>query len=350
MTRSYYWLFMGLLFSLVDSGCTSSAVDAGDVLQTVVGTDSSVSVDQQAVPFGCTEVTGITVKSVRSRAWEFAIDTNATSVSISGLTDTDELAVVNSLTHDGEVWVPSGWWDGSSADLHLGCCVRVASWPGIALALMPSAPTRELPSGTWNVELSHSVEQLRVSARYGVPTGRLTLPVLAYYESGLVADVIADSLGEASAMLSAAADIEFEVLGMSEITEGELRSSDVTRFGPARSDLRDVLHIVFSLSLESNALGASLVGGPPSQSAVLIDAGRFRVPRTVAHEAMHYLGLWHLTEVAQPDVHDPLPDTPFYDRNNLMSSDIEGGTALSSQQILLSRRHPILLGASNPCD
>ncbi|MEC8022982.1 MAG: hypothetical protein VX223_03550 [Myxococcota bacterium] len=350
MTRSSYWRFMGLLFSLVDFGCTSGAVEAGDLLQTDTGADSSVSVDQQSVPLGCTEVTGITVKPLSSRTWEFAIDRNATSVSISGLTENNELAVVNSLTHEGEIWIPSDWWDGSSADLHLGCCVRVASWPGIALALVPSAPTREVPSGTWNVELSHSVEQPRVSARYGVPTGRLILPVLAYYESSLAADVIADNLEEASAMLSAAAEIEFDVLGMSEITEGELRSSDVTRFGPARSDSRDVLHIVFSLSLEGNALGASLVGGPPSQSAVLIDAGRFRVPRTIAHEAMHYLGLWHLTEVAQPDVHDPLSDTPFYDQNNLMSSDIEGGTALSAQQILMSRRHPILLGASNPCD
>ena len=94
----------------------------------------------------------------------------------------------------------------------------------------------------------------------------------------------------------------------------------------------------------------SPVGGPLDAGNVLVEYDSDTNPRTLAHELMHYLGLWHLTETAQPDIHDPIGDTPHYDDSNLMSPGLDGGFSLTDQQRDIARRHPILVGGDNRCE
>jgi hypothetical protein len=62
---------------------------------------------------------------------------------------------------------------------------------------------------------------------------------------------------------------------------------------------------------------------------------------TMAHEAGHYLGLFHASEQALfgPQLHDPLPDTPENDDQNLMHYNNLGNT-ISAQQGAVIRSNP----------
>ena len=152
-----------------------------------------------------------------------------------------------------------------------------------------------------------------------------------------------------SKVLAEAADINIEVIDVLDHSFSELGASAIGDFSLAGEDDREAVHVVLVSSLEGSIRGLSPVGGPMVGGTVLLAYGSGSNPRTLAHELSHFLGLWHLTEAAQSDIHDPLPDTPHYDGDNLMSVVPDGGTSLTQQQVALVRRHPVLRGAENAC-
>ena len=90
-------------------------------------------------------------------------------------------------------------------------------------------------------------------------------------------------------------------------------------------------------------LGASPPPGAPA-GAVVVRGDAPALGRTIAHELGHYLGLFHLTEPASPDIHDPLSDTPLADPDNLMAVDGDG-LVLTPDQRAVAREHPAVRGS-----
>jgi len=139
---------------------------------------------------------------------------------------------------------------------------------------------------------------------------------------------------EALASATEGAEPGVNLIFVSEIVDG---SSPLAGFG-------------LILGIAGGIPGPTL-GQGTGRSAVLIrtaevpaDAG-LPIPadlgNTMAHEAGHYLGLFHSSEQALlgPQLHDPLPDTAENDNQNLMHFNNVGNT-ISEQQGVVIRSNP----------
>lgn len=300
-------------------------------------------------PPSCTRVLEAEVEALDDSRWTFTLDSHVNSALVFARSPNNELVAVDGLVVEDQTWVETGWHTGDGAALYLRCCVRIAAWPGMALASLPSNPLREVPAGRWTVTLGDKLEAPTVHVRYGEPEGTLKLPVVLHRPIAEPAVEVSAYVDEASAVLSEAADITIDVIEVLEHSFSELGASTLGDFPAALLDERKAVHVVLVPSLEGGIRGLSPVGGPLVGGTVLLAYQPGGNPRTLAHELSHFLGLWHLTEAVQSDIHDPLPDTPHYDSENLMSAMPDGGTSLTQQQAELVRRHPLLQGAENVC-
>ena len=333
-----------------DAGTPSMDIAAG--VDTVLDADGDVP---RSAPV-CTRVTELSVREVRADSWSFDSSDEAVSLVISAAGKGSEWAAITRLHLDGDEWLTPNWWSGLGADLHLGCCIRAAAWPGIALAALPSSPGRLIGSGTWDFQASGEMDsEPTVFARYGIATGQLQLPLVLHGTQQDMESAQAAWVKAASVLLQASADISLQVIDTVDLDTTALVEARGVQYQPANSAVQNALHVVLvpeastAGPLADGIDGLSVVGGPVQGGAIFLRVQQTDISRTLAHEICHYLGLWHLTETAQPDIHDPLSDTPFYDANNLMSAEQGGGSELSPQQVDIIRRHPLLRGATNRC-
>mgnify|MGYP001237295665 CR=1 FL=1 len=139
---------------------------------------------------------------------------------------------------------------------------------------------------------------------------------------------------EALASATAGADAGVNLIFVEEIVDG---SSPLSGFG-------------LILGIAGGIPGPTL-GQGTGRSAVLIrtadvpEGAGLEIPanlgNTMAHEAGHYLGLFHSSEQALfgPQLHDPIPDTAENDNQNLMHFNNLGNT-ISEQQGAVLRSNP----------
>jgi hypothetical protein len=118
---------------------------------------------------------------------------------------------------------------------------------------------------------------------------------------------------------------------------------------------------LFPLAGLAGALpGPALVAGTPTSGVLIGPSDDLRVPgaqaagigRTMAHEACHFLGLYHTKELAPQfgrTIEDPIADTKADDQENLMYPVDEAlqSATLSKGQVTVIRRNPLLIPLSD---
>ena len=175
------------------------------------------------------------------------------------------------------------------------------------------------------------------------------MPLIVHYSDEESTPAVLEAMEAANHLVREMANIELEVLEYRLMTaDDRQRLDEPSDFQPALQDTRVAAHLVFADAWEEGVSGATVVGGPLRHGAIFVAAQRLDNTRTIAHEIMHYLGLWHLTELERTDIHDPLGDTSLFDPNNLMSARADGGVELTPQQLSMVRRHPILTATCAP--
>ena len=353
MHRAVTWVLVHVVIFVALAACRSSppaqVADNGQDGQGERDTDVYTPPDIALPAPDCTKVEAVAVNPLADSQWEFELGPHAVSAVVTSWSNVASLSAIDGLVVNNETWVEPGWRESGDSVLYLRCCVRVAAWPGIATMVMPSSPARVIPEGSWTVSLTSALSTPSVYVRYGEAAGTLQLPIVVHRPQAVPEAEANRYVLDASAILADAANVEVDVVDGQTHSEQALGLSAIGDFPAARDDVRDVLHVVLVPKIDGDTVGVSPVGGPVSGGIVVVEYTTASLPRTLAHELTHFLGLWHLTESAQPDIHDPLPDTPLYDDNNLMSVELFGGVSLSDQQVSIVRRHPILRGALNGC-
>ena len=288
---------------------------------------------------------------------------------------------------------------------HIVCLIcdnRISSGESAHGVLVPNAPDVPMQAGTWSfnvmsfsvsnggnpfgaptIELEDSTYDLRVSvlepADGVLPTaGRLGLNLWFTGSDGLTAET-----AQTDARIQEAVTKFVETYAAIGVAVGPVRYQDidigidtVDSISGAGNDFEALasatdgaepgVNLIFVAEIVdgSSPLGGfglilGIAGGIPGptlgqgtgRSAVLIrtaeipDGAGLPVPadlgNTMAHEAGHYLGLFHSSEQALfgPQLHDPLPDTAENDEQNLMHYNNLGNT-ISVEQGNVIRRNP----------
>ncbi|MCO4762825.1 MAG: hypothetical protein KC502_15025 [Myxococcales bacterium] len=307
----------------------------------------------------------------------------------------------------GQTWVHTGW-EGQQQNLGGQMCVsclwRVAPSATTGAALAPNSPSTLLVPGTYTFSIgnrkrmqlspfqppviSHPPGTVHVTVavktaakpKSSLPkTGVLNLNLYFTGATGLTAKT-AKTDKKLATWLATLKSIYSQVgLSIGTISYTDIDAGfqvvDAVGAGP-NSDFEELaeltaksgwgVNVVFVRQIVAPQVGGAILGiaggapGPSGiqgsgRSAVLV-ATEPTIPGNVkwdpgaviAHEAGHYLGLYHSSENNYggfaPAVHDPLPDTPPNDLSNLMYfNGAAGGTKLTAQQGAVLRGNPWVL-------
>jgi hypothetical protein len=296
--------------------------------------------------------------------------------------DDDRLAIARGF--------PGGWFSDN----------RVTAAEGVAAFALPSTPDVGLAPGTWSLRFTSARRSLEAGGfvvdpgeapalhviPIGVPEspGDAVLPIALLFSGtgGLTAASWADDLDmarvvEVASEALAAIDVELRVAGAADVTDPAL---DVVTLGEGceAGELDDLLarevpapgvpiHVVerFECVIDGgldvgrgiHGLSAGLPGPAwvfgTRRSGVAIAAGELLstpdlLGLALAHELLHFLGLFHTKEndlFGAPDHYDPISDTPEGSaaEANLMHYAVDGDSALSDGQAWVVRSSPWLL-------
>ena len=328
---------------------------------------------------------------------EVPAGTGSLSVAITGQTGRS-YALGSLVSPEGDVLVGAGWFTSPTnpggAQLCLTCTNRIASSQGAHGALVPNNPSVTMSPGAWSLQIAAfdvvmgeffeppTVTPVADSAEVTIvlkdapdpPKGWLDLNLFFTGAGGLDATNAPDD----PRIVEAIADIEalYDQVG---IGLGELRyadldpqfqvieslsgpDSDFERAASATAGAQPGINLIFVRDIidGSSPLGGfgvilGVSGGIPgpigvqgsARSAVFVDvelddaAAGSSLGVTAAHEMGHYLGLFHSSEMPFVGIHDPLPDTPDNDAQNLMY--FEGSATdgiLTPQQGAVMRANP----------
>ena len=303
-------------------------------------TSDVIGADVSAGDAPCVAVVPLAITGVDFDVPPDALSVHLTATAMGRLT-------TSTLSVDDEALVKEDWFQESELPFCLSCTVRVGIQDGVHTVQAPNGLPIGL-AGAWRWEvaaLDGGSPVARAWAKVGsaLPaTGQLKLAV--HYPEGGQEVGLADRVSQ----ILQGAGVTVEVRAITyqppeRVVRGDL--SDLT----AQSDRRkDEVAVYFVERLEGEdgtALhGLSPVPGPYGDAAdhtgVVVWADTPRdVPRVLAHELGHYLGLWHTYEAKNPALKDPLGDTPVGDSNNLMTPGADGDM-LSPEQGIVVRGHP----------
>lgn len=251
--------------------------------------------------------------------------------------------------------VPDGWLERSSGgNVCIECVARVTVGFARHVALVPNRPGIVVEPGVWSASFARlngegATGELVVTALVGdLAVTRRSLPVtvLLAGEADLAGAAGLDSALDRLTSIYEAAGI---TLTATAVPAPDLARAPTAESVAALSPIAGLSVVLVDQIVTADGtalLGLSPTPGAVPSGVVFVTRDAPDLGRAMAHEIGHFLGLFHPNEPNQRDLHDPVPDTPLTDSDNLMDV-FADGVSLTPQQRALIGSHPAL---SFECD
>jgi Pregnancy-associated plasma protein-A len=242
-----------------------------------------------------------------------------------------------------------------------------APFPGTATALVPNAPDVHVIDGLWTIEVESDAVKIDTVRFAVVPQrarekGTLSLKLHftgARYGEEALTSATAKKRSDFQDELAAFRDrfrqvniaVRFEYTDVSSVFQKPKATGPAslsTLFG-LESASPDVLHVYFVEQIPPPAPGnaegvASGLPGSMTGSGIVLSLNTSRLATTMAHEAGHFLGLYH-TEELDGSYTDSLEDTPVGElgsANIMYPISQNGGARFSASQGQIMLGHPLV--------
>jgi hypothetical protein len=340
----------------------------------------------------------------RSPALKFTLPDDAVSFGINAVGTSGVFFAVDALRNpNGKQLILDNWYNsplnGGQPSVCVVCLNRVASTQSAHGTLVPNTPAVELLPGEHSFRIygwerggtpfkpTYAPAAGKTEVSVVIKRSKSDLPKAGELNLNLHftgADGLTAATAQKDARLLKALDVFIQIYAQAGISVGSISYRDldpafqvVDSFSGPNNDfevlakltadnppgvnlifVRELVDSSTPLSGFGTILGIS--GGIPGpmgeqgtpRSTVLIatstppglpGASKDHLGPTIAHEAAHFLGLFHSSEMGfgQQQVHDHLADTGLNDKSNLMYYDSStGGTQLSISQSAVLRSNP----------
>lgn len=362
---------------------STTAPDAGtDAGEDTVSPEELVEivVDQQRVE----------IVNGSSDTIDFEIPENVVSVTVMVETDSGVTVALSQWTQaNGDDLVPDDWLnrDQTAPSICTICDNRIAASETVFAAIAPNNETPEVVAGTHTIGLTgFTIEGFSGSPATATAYVTVYAKVMPEVPAEATLDLNLHFTGAGWTAETAQSDQEFQdilqemadLYSQVNVSIGEVSYRDIGEefqivdgfqgpdndlellFRNSEGNERNTLNLFFVSELRQGGpfAGAGLVlgiaggiPGPPlvqgtSRSGVAIAVDSHSNPqlpfpaslaKTMAHEAGHFLGLFHTSEQALfgPQIHDPIDDTPENDEDYLMFNTGQGDQISESQGVVM---------------